>query len=382
MHICFITSEFPKTGYPHGGVGTFVGTLGKALVEKGVKVSVVGLNYIDKNETETIEGIKIYRLSSKKIYGLQWYFNSRIIAATLKKINLIQPIDFVETSELGLAFLPKMKGVKYIIRLHGGHHFFAKAEKRSLELWKVFQEKKSFKKADHIIAVSSYVAESTRNLLNLKNTEIEIIYNPINSKKFYQCDIKKIKKHSIFFAGSIIEKKGIRQLIQSLDYLVDEFSDVHLYIAGRDAKLPGTNIQYRPILENFINEKIRSHITFLGVVSNTEIMNYIESSELCCYPSHMEAMPLAWLEVLAMGKSFIGSKTGPGPEVVKENITGLLVNPFEPKEIADKIRFLFNNPKLGVEMGTLARDRIIKEFDIEVIVNQNISFFNRHLKKK
>jgi glycosyltransferase involved in cell wall biosynthesis len=266
--------------------------------------------------------------------------------------------------------------------LHGGHHFFAKAEKRGLEFWKVFQEKKSFKKADHIIAVSRYVAESTRNLLNLKNREIEVIHNPIDSKKFYKCDIDKIKKHSIFFAGSIIEKKGIRQLIQSLDYLVDEFSDVHLYIAGRDAKLPGTNIQYRPILENFINDKIRSHITFLGVVSNIEIMNYIESSEICCYPSHMEAMPLAWLEVLAMGKSFIGSKTGPGPEVVKENITGLLVNPFEPKEIADKIRFLFNNPKVGVEMGTLARERIIKEFDIEVIVNQNINFFYRCLEKK
>ena len=382
MHICFITSEFPKPGYPHGGVGTFVSTLGKALVEKGIEVSVIGLNYINKDETETINGIKVYRVCSKKIYGLQWYFNSRIIADTINKINLIQPIDFVETPELGLAFLPKIKGVKYVIRLHGGHHFFAKAEKRNIEWWKVFQEKKSFRKADHIIAVSRYVAESTRNLLNLKNTEIEVIYNPIDSKKFYQCNIKKIKRHSIFFAGSIIEKKGIRQLIQSLDHLVEEFSEVHLYIAGRNAKLPGSNIEYRPILDKFINDKIKTHITFLGVISNAEIMNYIESSEICCYPSHMEAMPLAWLEVLAMGKSFIGSKTGPGPEVVKENITGLLVNPFEPNDIADKIRFLFNNPKLGVEMGNEARERIIKEFDIEVIVNQNLNFFNRHSYKK
>ena len=155
-----------------------------------------------------------------------------------------------------------------------------------------------------------------------------------------------------------------------------------MYIAGRNAKLPGSNIEYRPILDKFINDKIKTHITFLGVISNAEIMNYIESSEICCYPSHMEAMPLAWLEVLAMGKSFIGSKTGPGPEVVKENITGLLVNPFEPNDIADKIRFLFNNPKLGVEMGNEARERIIKEFDIEVIVNQNLNFFNRHSYKK
>lgn len=50
MHICFITSEFPKQGFPHGGVGTFVTTIGKALVEKGVRVSVIGMNYIDTTE--------------------------------------------------------------------------------------------------------------------------------------------------------------------------------------------------------------------------------------------------------------------------------------------------------------------------------------------
>lgn len=375
MHICFITSEFPKTGFPHGGVGTFIATLSKALVEKGITVSVVGLNYTNKKETEHIDGVVVYRLVPKKIKGLQWYYNSKVVAQQIKELHQIQPIDFVETTELGLAFLPKLKGIQYVIRMNGGHHFFAQAESRPTEWWKVFQEKRSFKKADHIIAVSKYVGETTRSLLQLGNRPIEIIFNPIDSTKFHSCDTRKIQPYTLFFAGTIIEKKGIRQLVQSLNYLVDEYPQVHLFIAGRDANLPGTTTPYRPILEQEINEKIKSHITFLGVVPNSEIKNHIEQAQICCYPSHMEAMPLAWLEVLAMGKTFIGGVTGPGPEAVLDGVTGLLADPHDPKDIAAKIKYLFEHPQKGIEMGFAARERVLKEFDINSIVLQNKLYF-------
>jgi glycosyltransferase involved in cell wall biosynthesis len=381
MHICFITSEFPKTGFPHGGVGTFVATLGKALVQKGIQISVVGLNYVDKEEKEHVDGINVYRVTSKKVKGLQWYYNTQAVARQITEVHKNTPIDFVETAELGLAFLPRIKTIQYGIRMHGGHHFFAKAENRKVECWKVFQEKRSFRRADYILAVSNYVGETTRELLNLRNKFVKAIYNPIDINKFHQPDIHKIEQHSLFFAGTLIEKKGIRQLVKSLNYLVDDYPDVHLYIAGRDANVPGTNVPYRPILEKEINEKITTHITFLGVVPNAEIKNHIERAQICCYPSHMEAMPLAWLEVLAMGKTFIGGETGPGPEAVLNGVTGILANPHDPKDIAKKIKFLFDNPEKGIEMGTAARARVLKEFDIEVIVERNIDFFSKHLKK-
>ena len=71
----------------------------------------------------------------------------------IKEIHSTEPIDVIETSELGLAFLEKIKSVKYIIRLHGGHHFFSEAENRGINWWKGWQEKRSFKKADAFIAV-------------------------------------------------------------------------------------------------------------------------------------------------------------------------------------------------------------------------------------
>ena len=219
------------------------------------------------------------------------------------------------------------------------------------------------------------MAETTREMLQLGNRDIKVIYNPIDVQKFHLSDPNKLQPYTLFFAGTIIEKKGIRQLVQSLNYLVDDYPQVHLFIAGRDANLPGTTTPYRPVLEQEINEKIKSHITFLGVVPNSEIKNHIERAQICCYPSHMEAMPLAWLEVLAMGKTFIGGVTGPGPEAVLDGVTGLLANPHDPKDIAAKIKYLFELPQKGIEMGFAARERVLKEFDINSIVLQNKLYF-------
>lgn len=379
MHICYITAEYPILKLPHGGIGTFVRNLGYELVKKKHKVSVIRISNLTKSQIIDDNGILVYIIPQSKL-PLSFFSNSIRINKEIKKIHKITPIDVVETSELGLAFIKKIKPIKYVIRMHGGHHYFSLAEKRELEWRKVWQEKKSFYKADHIIAVSNYVGETTRELLKLGSREIKVIYNPIDVKRFYQSDINRAEKHTIFFAGTLIEKKGIRQLIESLEFLVDEYPNIQLKIAGRDSNVPGTNVPYRPILESFISKKIKDNITFLGVLPNFELPKYIESSNVCCYPSHMEAMPLAWLEVLAMGKVFIGSETGPGTEIIKDGETGVLCNPYEPKSIAEKIRWVFNNTELSNRIGNNARKDAEKRFNLEYIIDQNINHYKTILK--
>ncbi len=382
MHICFVTSEYPINDLPHGGVATFIRNISYELVKKNIQVSVI-LIHSSKNDIEMINdnGVKIYFSPKHSKFIFKFISNTNYINQTIKKIHKKTPIDFIETPELGLAFIKKIKEIQYVIRMNGGHHFFASAEKRNTEWTKVIQEKLSFKKADHIIAVSQYVAETTRKLLKLNNKEITILYNPIDAKRFYQSDINKIKPFSVFFAGSIIEKKGIRQLVQSLNYLIDDFPEIKLYIAGRDAFIPGTKKLYRPLLEQEITQKLRPHVIFLGTIPNFDIPKHIENATLCCYPSHMEAMPLAWLEVLAMGKTFIGSITGPGPEAVINNKTGLLADPFNPKDISEKIRYVFENKDASIQLGINARENIIKYFDVDIMVEKNITFFKSLLKK-
>jgi glycosyltransferase involved in cell wall biosynthesis len=380
MHICFITNEYPKEGFPHGGVGTFIKTIAIELVKKNISVSVIGFNYNNQIENYIEDGVHLYRLKPNQIKGINWFLNSIKIQKTIEKLHAHNPISIIETTEMGLAFLSKIDSIKYVIRLNGGHHFFSDSENRGINWWKGFQEKRSFKKADKIIGVSKYVLEHTSKYIKFENKKAGVIFNPANLERFYEANNSKIEAGRIFFAGTICEKKGIRQLIQAMPLIVKKFPNAHLVIAGREWYYPNTNKSYTDYLKTFIDDSVRDVIQFLGNVENTQIPIQIEKSEICCYPSHMEAMPLAWVEVMSMGKSFVASNLGPGKEVVEDGVMGLLCNPLAPEDIASKIMQLLHDPELAKTLGKNARKAAIEKFDKSVIVLQNIDFYQSILK--
>ena len=249
MHICFLTNEYPKTGFPHGGVGSFVKTMAAALVAKGNQVTVVGLNYVPSDETENGDGVNVIRIRKSKVKGLAWYFNSKNIAKTIAAIHKKNRIDIIEGAELSFAFLPKIKEIKYIIRLHGGHHFFAEGENRGINWWKGFQEKRSFTKADAFIAVSNYVKSHTAKYLSYHNKPIEVVFNPINNQLFQPQEIA-IEVNNITFAGTICEKKGVRQLIQAFPMVKEKFPSAVLNLYGRDWLFPDGSSYIKMLKEN------------------------------------------------------------------------------------------------------------------------------------
>jgi len=378
MHICFLTSEYPKEGFPHGGIGSFVKTLAVELVKRGIKVSVIGLNYTLNDENEIVDGVNIYRLKKKKIKGFSWYFNFKSINRKIKEIHEQEPINIVESSELGFAFIFKLKGIKYIIRLHGGHHFFAESENRKINKWKGFQEKRSFKKADAFIAVSQYVKTHTENYLSFNNKPLAYISNPIDTDFFKPVDKKNESENRIVFAGTVCEKKGIRQLIQSFPSIKKEIPDSTLEIYGRDWFFPDGSSYIQMLKEKELPQlgEMQKDICFHGVVSYSDIPAVYAEASVCVFPSHMETQGLVAPEAMAMKKAVVFTELGPGPETIENYKTGLLCNPHNPNDIAEKIIWVFSNKEKAKVIGDNAREFVLKKYGLNNIVCQNIDFFN------
>ncbi|TCN56407.1 glycosyltransferase family 1 protein [Flavobacterium circumlabens] len=377
MHICFLTNEYPKEGFPHGGIGSFVKTLAVALVKKGIRVSVIGINYTLNDETETVDGVRIYRLKPSNVKMISWYFNFKAINKKIKEIHKDYPITIVEASELGLAFIKKIKNIKYIIRLHGGHHFFAESENRKVNKWKGFQEKRSFKNSDAFIAVSQYVKSHTEKYLSYNDKPVSYIYNPINTALF-QPIIKEIPASKIVFVGTVCEKKGIRQLIQAFPLVKKEYPDATLEIYGRDWFFPDGSSYTQLLKEKELPRlaEIASHIHFHGPVPYTEIPNVYAGASICVFPSHMETQGLVAPEAMAMEKAVVFTQLGPGPETIENYKTGLLCDPHSPADIAEKIIWIFANREKAIEMGKTARQVVLEKYGLEHIVFQNIDFYN------
>jgi glycosyltransferase involved in cell wall biosynthesis len=375
MHICFLCNEYPPG--QHGGVGSFTQTLARALVTRGHRVTAVGIYPPARQGEEDDQGVRVIRLAHTALSGSGWLVNGARLRQVLTRLQRETPIDILEGPENGLALIPAGFSASKIIRMNGGHRFFASTLGVPRSPWRSWLERRSFARADQLCAVSHYVAETTRELLQLGGREIEILPNPVDVKLFRPRPEIAEQPGLILFIGTVCEKKGVRQLVQAMPQIVAAAPEARLWVVGRDWLDPQTGASFIEKLRQLIPPALTEHIIFKGPVEHARLPELIAQASVCVYPSHMEAMPLAWLEGLAMGKAVVASATGPGVEVVEDGESGLLCNPYEPASIADKISALLKQEDLRKRLGERARERAVNQFSVDKLVSRNEAFYLR-----
>jgi glycosyltransferase involved in cell wall biosynthesis len=381
MKIVFVSSEYPTENIPIGGIGSFLYNYCNSLVKMGFNVIVIGVFSISKTTISNENGVIVYRLKNNNIKFINAIYNYIRINIILKKINSKEKIDIIETPELGLAFLLKNKNSTYVIRLHGGHHFLNQTAKLN---WKrVFQEKFSFSKADAFIVISEYVKNETEKHLSFHNKPIAQIYNPINFENFNLIEESAGFNFKIVFVGTVYEKKGIRQLIQSFGILKSQIPDASLEIYGKDW-YDISGFSYIETLKNHEISKLGDFgkdIHFHGAIPYSDISKIYSEASVCVFPSLIEAQGLVVMEAMAMQKVVIFTKYGVGPEIINHLENGLLCDPKSPNDIAEKIIWVYKNKMEVDQIAVCARQSVIEKFDLKKIVNQNIEFYKSLLNK-
>lgn len=373
MHVCFLCNEYPPG--PHGGVGSFTQTLARALARHGHQVTAIGLYPRERAGEENDEGVRVLRLPHAELPGTGIVVNSARLRGALNQLHQQSPIDVIEGPEISLAVIPKNFPAVKVIRMNGGHQFFAATLGEQPRRWRSWLERRSFAHANDLCAVSKYVAETTRQLLHLGNQPIEILPNPVDTDRFQPQSPELEEEGLILFIGTVCEKKGVRQLVQAMPQIVAAESHARLWIAGRDWKDPQTGESFIERLRALIPEALTDKIVFKGRIEHAELPSIMAKASICVYPSHMEAMPLAWLEGLAMGKAIVASQTGPGPEAIEDGVSGLLCNPHNPASIAEKIIPLLKNNELRRRLGEQARQRAVNLFSVETLTERNEKFY-------
>jgi glycosyltransferase involved in cell wall biosynthesis len=81
----------------------------------------------------------------------------------------------------------------------------------------------------------------------------------------------------------------------------------------------------------------------------------LDAYQFAVLPSHEEGLPNAVLEAMAAGLPVIATSVGGTPEIVAEGVTGLLVRPHAPHELAAAIARLTGDPRLREDLGAAGR---------------------------
>lgn len=319
-------------------------------------------------------GVTVVRLANAPRHKGGALLNARRLKRAIRDIDAACSIDVVEAPEAGLALLSSDSPGLRVIRMHGGHHFFAATLGRSPRIVRAWLEKRSFARAHALCAVSDFVATTTRELLQLRNAPIEVLPNPVETDLFdVQSGISE-KAASLLFVGTVCEKKGIRQLLEAMPAILAAVPTAHLRVAGRDSKTPKGR-SYVESLKARLTPAVAARVVFLGQIPRPDLPRLMAEASVCVYPSHMEAMALTLVEALAMGKPIVASRTGPGPEVIEDGVTGVLCNPQDPSSIAAGVIKLLQDPAARMRLARHARARAVRLYSITSLVERNERFY-------
>jgi glycosyltransferase involved in cell wall biosynthesis len=118
-------------------------------------------------------------------------------------------------------------------------------------------------------------------------------------------------------------------------------------------------------------------VHFHGHVSRAELMRALGRARAAVFPSYAEAFALAPLEAMAAGCPTIYSTRGSGPELIEDGRDGLLVDPDEPRQIADALVRVLEDDALATTLGAAGRRRVAASFSVEMAVERNAEFYER-----
>ena len=182
-------------------------------------------------------------------------------------------------------------------------------------------------------------------------------------------------KFKVLFVGRHIERKGIRYLIEAAKYLPQDKFEIRIIGEGDlTGQLKQQAAQY-------------PHVLFTGKLPAAELAREYREANVFVLPAIVdhkgdtEGLGVVLIEAMESGLPVIASDVGGIPDVVVDNVSGLLVPEKSPVALADAIKRLAEDPQLTVQLLEGARNRIAEHFTWDNITRRQIEIYE-NLKRK
>jgi glycosyltransferase involved in cell wall biosynthesis len=405
LKICILTSTYPR--WKNDYIPAFVHNLAKELVKAGICVIVVAPHDANTKSHDFIDGVEIYRFQywftrkgQRVAYGSGMPDNLAhsvlakiqlpffILFFFLKGLKIAKKCDLIHAQFLlsGFigVFIKKITGKKLILTIHAGGLFGLERMPCKRKVARLIAIE-----TDKINVVSNYIGERFLKLLTADMSmkiKDHIVVMPMGvhldrfnsgSKPGSKVNINKI---ALLFVGRITDKKGLPTLIDAIHILKETVTNFQLYIVG------GGPLKSR--MEKRVSDlELNKYTEFTGRVSDQELTELYRSSDIVIVPSVIsesgdtEGMPVVILEAMAAGKPIVASNVSGIPDVVTDGINGYLVEQKDPEQLAEKIIYLIEHPKLRENMGMVGRKMVEKKFTWKKIGERTIEMYSGILSK-
>ncbi len=236
-----------------------------------------------------------------------------------------------------------------------------------------WKSRTQFRWASHlvnrIIAVSDDAARLCVNADGVKPRKVIRIWNGIDIDDFQFTG--PVTSPVAISVARLSAEKDFQSLLQAMAIAVREVPDLKLKLVGDGPE--------RLRLEQLTDElKLRDHVEFLG--ERKDVPELLSQAGFFVTASLTEGISLTLLEAMAVGLPVVATSVGGNSEIVDPALTGRLVPPADPKQLAAAIVAMCHEKAQWPEMGKAGRKRVEEHFEVRRMVSDYEDLYRQLLK--
>lgn len=371
-----------------GAIESVIFNISKCLSSMGHEVTIIDRKF-DKSPVQYVDGIKIVRLDTDNID----IKGNRIFDLVSSELDFIKfamkvrkhikeseyDIVHVHSTVVGssLATLNKDIAKRMVYTSHNSMWSLQEGSVSYLDVLFKYLDVYLMKKVGKVIALGHnlklrYVSKgvASEKIFVAHNGVDTDLFNPsldmhLNSADIDYDQIFSDKKFNILFVGRMDKVKGIDYLMKAMDIIVNGYkcSNVQCLVVGPANVISVDSNQDTDTIFKYVNDKnIEDNVIFLGELSIDDLKSVYNMCDIFILPSIAEAAPLTILEAMAFGKPVICTNVGAVSEYVIDGVNGLLIDAKEENQLAEKIKYIYDNPHIKDIIGK-NNSQSINKFD-------------------
>jgi len=249
------------------------------------------------------------------------------------------------------------------------------------------------KKFDMIIACTNLEKEVLVKKFKIEEEKINVISMGVDYKifegvhstnlnhyYFKQNFFKKKEKNYklVLYCGYKNYEKGAITILKSIPYILERTKKVYFVFIGPSTIAFNRELSKIQKLEN--TRIINFSPDNLAGYYDKKKLTAFKEADLFLMPSRSDAFGIAFLEAWASGIPVVGARAGATPEVIRENIDGLLVEFDDPVDTAQKVLRLLKNKKLQKKLGNSGQLKVSQNYTWEIVAEKTHQTYQNLIK--
>ena len=162
-------------------------------------------------------------------------------------------------------------------------------------------------------------------------------------------------------AARLMPYKGIDTLVEAMAIVHRSLPEARCVVVGGSQE--GYEDYARTVERRIAELGLKDVMELTGFVADPHA--YWQHARVYCQPSHLDTLPVAILEAMAMALPVVASDIGGLRDLVEDGVTGLVVPSRDAEALAAALLRLLSNPDQAKQMGTAGRERTERDFTLD-----------------